>query len=81
MKGRTDRNKWEAPDGQHYTRLVRCLSIIRRLKRCPLHVTTLAAQYGVGNRSIERDIAVLVMAGYTIRNDAGKGWYNLERTR
>ena len=48
------------------TRFIRCLSIYRRLQHVPLSVGQLANEYKVCERTIQRDINALALAGYGV---------------
>ena len=48
------------------TRFIRCLSIYRRLQRVPLSVKRLSNEYEVCERTIQRDLNALALAGYGV---------------
>jgi len=63
-------------DGQ----LHRCLSILHKMQAGPVHVGHLAAGFGVGVRSIQRDLAALWAAGFDVKRTA-RGTYALAEGR
>ena len=77
VKFESRNRKPEAPDGNIYVRLSRCISMLRRLEQAELHITYLAEQYACTTRTILRDLNVLTMAGHPIMSTGARGVYRL----
>ena len=77
VKFESRNRKPEAPDGNIYVRLSRCISILRRLEQAELHINYLAKQYACTTRTIQRDLIILVLAGHPIMMTDARGVYRL----